>query len=265
MPDQLVNVLGFIGTVAAAAALNSLVKWGAKRARSIRLSAGHRAILTKYAIHYQRLDPEERRRFEHKVSIFVNEKTWIGAGIAVAEEMKVMIAACAAQMLLGYPDVELKHFDRIVVYPGSYHSHRSGRRHQGEVRPRTGVIIISWDDFLHGYAHSRDAHNVGLHEMAHALWFENSIVNGEDNFLSPALLKHWIVLADGEIERIKNREDHFFRDYAGTDQAEFFAVAVEYFFEQPHGFQAALPELYGNLRGLLKQDPASVVMERMHP
>jgi hypothetical protein len=100
--------------------------------------------------------------------------------------------------------------------------------------------------------------------MAHALWFENSIPNGEDNFLPPALVKEWKALAEVEIKRIKDREEHFFRDYAGTNQAEFFAVAVEYFFEQPSGFRAALPELYRNLRDMLKQDPASLI-EHSHP
>lgn len=221
------------------------------------LGPKHRDILRKYAIIYQRLGPEEQRIFERKVSIFLNEKTWIGSGIEVVVEMKVMIAACAAQLLRGFPEVELRHFDRIVVYPDSYRNHRSGRVHQGEVRPKLGMIIISWDDFLHGYAHSRDAHNVGLHEMAHALWFENSIVNGESHFLDTRLLNEWHKMAESEVRRIKAHEPSYFRDYAGTNQAEFFAVAVEYFFEQPAEFKAAMPAYYANLSALLKQDPVA--------
>ncbi len=221
------------------------------------LAQKQQGILRKYAIIYQRLGPEEQRIFEHKVSTFLNEKDWIGVGMEVAEEMKVMIAACAAQLLRGFPEVELRHFDRIVVYPDSYRHHRSGRMHQGEVRPKLGMIIISWDDFLHGYAHSRDAHNVGLHEMAHALWFENSIENGEDHFLDAGLLDEWQSLAASEVRRIKAHEPSYFRDYAGTNQAEFFAVAVEYFFEQPAEFKRARPTYYSNLSALLKQDPAA--------
>ncbi|MGV3637870.1 MAG: zinc-dependent peptidase [Flavobacteriales bacterium] len=216
----------------------------------------YRAILAKYAIQYQRLPEAEKRVFERKVSLFVNEKTWVGAGVRVAPEMKVMIAACAAQLLRGFPEVELRHFDRIVVYPESYRSHRSGRMHQGEVRPAVGMIIISWEDFVHGYAHSRDAHNVGLHEMAHALWFENGIINGEQHFLSPSLLREWKELAEAEIIEIKTKGDRFLRGYAGTNQAEFFAVAVEYFFEQPVAFRTALPAIYNCLSSLLRQDPA---------
>jgi Mlc titration factor MtfA (ptsG expression regulator) len=224
-----------------------------------RLDPAHRAILTKYAIHYQRLGKREQRHFEDIVYSFIHDKEWRGAGIAIAEEMQVMISACAAQLLLGFPKVTLKHFERIVVYPDSYRSARSGRMHQGEVRPQAGVIVISWKDFLYGYAHSKDAHNVGLHEMAHGLWFENQIENGEQHFLHPELLQDWIDHADAEIERIKSGQSRLLRTYAGTNQPEFFAVAVEYFFELPLEFKQDLPELYATLSAMLRQDPASLV------
>lgn len=249
-----------MGLVLLVVVLGLLVLWAANSVGLVggrqELSPAHRAILARYAISYQRLDGPERLRFEKIVSAFVNEKEWVGAGIQVAEEMKVMISACAAQLLHGFPDIELKHFERIVVYPDTYRSHKSGRMHQGEVRPIPGIIIISWDDFVRGYAHSRDAHNVGLHEMAHALWFENGIENEEHLFLDTPLLTEWNDRAVAEVRKIKAREPHFFRDYAGTNLAEFFAVAVEYFFEQPREFKAALPKLYWNLSALLRQDPA---------
>lgn len=235
------------------------VLWAARSSgvlkKKIPLKPAEKQVLSKYALYYQRLIPEAQQVFEDKVSLFVNEKTWVAAGIPITPEMKVMIGACAAQLLQGFPEVELLHFNRIVVYPESYRSHRSGRLHQGEVRPLVGMIIISWEDFVHGYAHSRDAHNVGLHEMAHALWFENTIINGEDHFLAPATLARWKQLATEEIERIQRGEVRYFRDYAGTNQAEFFAVAVEYFFEQPTVFKTAAPELHACLSALLKQDP----------
>lgn len=225
------------------------------------LDPSHRAILAKYAIHYQRLGRAGRQRMERITAAFLHEKEWIGAGIVVAEEMKVMISACAAQLLMGFPDLVLQHFQRIVVYPDTYRSPKTGRMHQGEVRPKPGIIIISWDDLVHGYAHSRDAHNVGLHELAHALWFEDMIENDEHQFLDRTVLAAWNRQAAGHVARIKRREPHYFRDYAGTNQAEFFAVAVEYFFEQPREFKQAEPELYDTLAELLRQDPAAHVPE----
>jgi MtfA peptidase len=221
------------------------------------LTTKQRSILAKYAIHYQRLGPQDKERFESIVASFIHDKEWRGVRMKIVEEMKVMISACAAELLLGFPDLVLKHFDTIVLHPDTYRSAK-GRMHQGEVRPKAGLIMISWSDFLNGYAHTRDAHNVGLHEMAHALWFENKIQNGEQNFLHPELLQDWIDHADAEIERIKSGQSRLLRSYAGTNQPEFFAVAVEYFFELPREFQQDLPELYATLSAMLRQDPAAL-------
>lgn len=241
-----------------------LALWAAASAgllwRTRKLSSEHRALLSKYAISYQRAHAKDRHRMERIVATFVNDKEWVGAGVQVAEAMKVMISACAAQLLVGHPDLVLEHFDKIIVYPDTYRNHRSGRMHEGEVRPATGTIVISWDDFVNGYAHTHDAHNVGLHELAHALWFENTIANGEDNFLNPVFLRRWNELAGAEIRSIKAGHASFFRDYAGTNEAEFFAVAAEYFFERPLEFREALPQLYAVLCSLLKQDPAAVTV-----
>jgi MtfA peptidase len=47
----------------------------------------------------------------------------------------------------------------------------------------------------------------------------------------------------------------FFRDYASMDDHEFFAVAVENFFERPHEFEKNHPELFQVLGALLNQEP----------
>jgi Mlc titration factor MtfA (ptsG expression regulator) len=237
-----------------------LVLWAARSSGYLRkapsLLPDQRRTIAKYVMAYQRLSSNDQQRFETIVSRFLHEKDWQGAGVEVKDEMKLMVSACAAQLLMGHPDLVLKHFERIIIYPDTYRSGRSGRMHQGEVRPTSGVIMISWRDFIHGYSHTRDAHNVGLHEMAHALWFEDRISNAEQGFLHPELLQDWIDHADGEIERIRSGGSRLFRSYAGTNQAEFFAVAVEYFFEKAHEFQKELPELYSVLSAMLKQDPA---------
>ncbi len=219
--------------------------------------------MTTYATYYGRLDAASKTSFERIVADFVNGKEWRGSGITVMDEMKVMIGSCAAQLLHGFPEVRLRHFKHIAVTAGPYRSERNGRLHLGEVRPGPGVILISWSDFVKGYTDPRNAYNVGLHEFAHALWFENAIENGEDDFLDGVMLRKWNAQALTEISRINGENAHFFRKYAGSNAAEFFAVAVEYFFEQPKAFKVALPELYGTLSGLLRQDPADLRSEEL--
>ena len=118
-------------------------------------------------------------------------------------------------------------------------------------------MAVGIDLVKKGEADAFDGRNLGLHEMAHALWLENRIYNAETDFLEPTILARWKELARIEADRINNDKPTFFRKYAGRDQAEFFAVAVEYFFEKPGAFKQELPELYSALAGLLKQDPTT--------
>ena len=49
--------------------------------------------------------------------------------------------------------------------------------------------------------------------------------------------------------------------YGATDPAEFFAVSVEAFFEQPHALRAHHPKLYAELRKYFQQDPVEFSAE----
>lgn len=225
------------------------------------LPAGDRALLERWSPFYRSLPPRGQKRFARRVKALLFEKEWIGRGIVVSQAMRIRISAAAAQVTFGFDRLLLLHFARIMVFPGDYLNKRSGRRHQGEVMPDRGTIVLSWTHFEEGEANPDDAHNVGLHEMAHALWFENSIGEGEDHFLEQGVLDQWKAVAVAEMAHIRAGKPHFLRSYAGTNEAEFFAVAVECFFEQAPAFNAAMPQAYSILARLLKQDPLRATRE----
>jgi Mlc titration factor MtfA (ptsG expression regulator) len=52
-------------------------------------------------------------------------------------------------------------------------------------------------------------------------------------------------------------EPTFLDQYGATDEAEFFAVATESFFERPLRFQEEHPDLYELLADYSNQDPAA--------
>ena len=93
--------------------------------------------------------------------------------------MTAMIASSAIQLTFGLPKINLKHFERILIYPDEYYSTINKQYHKGEVNPRLKAIVVSWKAFVAGYADPHDGINLGLHEMAHALKLENIIKNGE--------------------------------------------------------------------------------------
>ncbi|MBR07806.1 MAG: DgsA anti-repressor MtfA [Rickettsiales bacterium] len=211
--------------------------------------------LQKHFAFYRALPPKSQRIFAYRVSRFKKLTDFVPRQMdRVTSEMEVLISASAVQIAFGYDDVFLAHFERIIVYPDHFFSNADQRYHKGEVNPAMGVIVISWKHFVEGYAHDEGL-NLGLHEMAHALQLENIIMNDEFDFMDSGTIKVWQNLAIQEIERIKNGEATFFREYAATNHAEFFAVAVENFFERPKEFSTHNYALYKTLTELLQQDP----------
>ena len=107
---------------------------------------------------------------------------------------------------------------------------------------------------MHGYRAHDDGRNLGLHEMAHALRLENSIYNNEYDFINKKELKKFDHLANHEVGKIMAGSSSFFRSYAASNKHEFFAVAVENYFQRPIAFKAYNSTLYYCLASLLKQD-----------
>src|SRR5688500_15587097 len=192
----------------------------------------YRDILQKYFRYYQRLSAGDKARFERKVCNFLYSKRFIPRNMPkVPIEARVLIAASAVQLTFGLPDNYLQHFDKILVYPDEYYSLITRQYHKGEVNPRFGIIVLSWNHFLEGYMNSKDSVNLGLHEMAHALRLENVIRSGDYKFFDEGLIAKLDDYARS-ICRNPGSYEHFFRPYASTNEHEFFSVAVENFFER---------------------------------
>ena len=221
------------------------------------LYRSRKKILSQYFSYYQNLTGSDKKRFEHRVQAFISSKKYHGRNIAIDELIRVLIAACAVQLTFGLPKILLSHFERIIVYPNDYYSTIHQRYHRGEINPRLKAIVLSWHHFLDGYVKKNDGINLGLHEMAHALHLENMIFNEEYDFLDRNALSSWERQAQVEMTRIRQDEGHLFRQYATVSEHEFFAVAVENFFERSEQFQAHMPDLYHAMTLILKQNPLS--------
>ena len=217
-----------------------------------------RAVLSQHFAYYQRLSPGQQQEFQRRVIRFVRKKQFIGRGMEVTLPMQVLVAAAAVQLTFGLPELVLQHFKRILIYPDNYYSTITQQYHKGEVNPAARAIVLSWKNFTEGYAHSDDSLNLGLHEMAHALEIENMVENDEYDFLPPAVWEQWQAQAAAYRNHMSQRGSDFFRTYAATNDQEFFAIAVENFFERPAEFQTYAPELYDTLCLLLRQNPAKL-------
>lgn len=219
-----------------------------------RLTSEHLAFLEQNFTFYQKLPPKSKVIFEKRVAYFKSGKKFIPRQMEkVTWEMKILISACAIQLTFGFPRVHLTYFRHILIYPNTFFSQRNQQHHRGEVNPKAKAIVLSWTYFLEGYLKA-DGRNLGLHEMAHALRLENRIMNEEYDFLDKETLSQWERIAKTTIKEINEGSEHFFRAYGGVNSEEFFAVAVENFFERPQAFYDHHPQTYRTLCRLLRQD-----------
>lgn len=174
--------------------------------------------------------------------------------LKITREVKTIISGVASQLVMNLPAESLTFFEKIIIYPDYYQSRITNKLHKGEVNPGLRLIVLSWRGIVEGMNRADDGLNLLLHEFAHALWLENKIMHPKYTVLNPALVVYYEQAATEEAVKMQNDTKHFFRKYALTSKEEFFAVAVENFFERPAGFKNAAPQLYQCLVALFRQD-----------
>ena len=220
----------------------------------------YKKVLEDYSLYYYQLNDNEKKIFERRVQKFINMKEFVPRGNLerVTDEMKALIASTAIQITFGHPNVYFSHFWKILVYQDDYYSTISQQYHQGEVHTK-GLIVLSWKSFVRGFMNRTDGRNLGLHEMAHALHLENAIQNDEYDFIDFDALLKFHAIANEEIPLIRSGESNFFREYAGTNVHEFFAVVVENFFERPREFYESHANIYQITCLVLNQNPLKLI------
>lgn len=237
--------------------LNYLFRHHINRYLIIRnLEPHYKEILEGSFYYYHTLNDKNKRLFEKRVQKFMDSKNFIAAGElkAVTPQMKTLISASAVQLTFGLPGVYFKHFEDIHVHPDYYFSEGMQQFNAGEVH-KSGLIMLSWRDFVEGYVEPDNGRNLGLHEMAHALRLENMIKNEEYGYFDWDDIETFNRYTVEESNKIKQGLTSIFRPYAATHYQEFFAVLIEVFFEQPKQLQAYHPHLYMVTSRLLRQDP----------
>ncbi|MBI2900043.1 MAG: zinc-dependent peptidase [Planctomycetes bacterium] len=205
-----------------------------------------REVLEKNVPAYRRLAPDRKAAFERDVAIFVRENSFRGVdGVEATDELKVLAATSAILLLFGRTEREFPKIGEILFYPRSFdEDYRSHGDIAGLVHPH-GTVVLSAPDLRRSFA-AADGFHVGLHEFAHLLDLAGGTCDGVPIDLDPKLVQPWCRLAAAELERIRTGRGAL-RAYGGTNEAEFWAVAVEAFFEQPEALRRGNAELYAIL------------------
>ena len=123
-----------------------------------------------------------------------------------------------------------------------------------------GPVILVWDEVKKDARHPERGHNVVYHEFAHEIDCLDGLADGTPPIHDHQEFERWVRVCTREFEELRRRSAKGKRTlldaYAGTNPAEFFAVATEVFFDKPVAMRRKHPELYDVLRAFYRQDPA---------
>lgn len=217
-----------------------------------------RSWLTAHVPLYRRLDDEATRRFERDVQFAMEEYSFEGVqGVDVTDELRLSVAAGIAVLLHGRPEWELPGSRSVLFYPGRFDDEYYGggpdAAYDGMAHQQ-GPIILTAASAEHSWAQPDDGDNVVLHELAHLFDFDNEGADGVPSLVAAESAGEWQALVRKEMKRV-HRGRSILRPYAGEAPSEFFAVAVETFFEQPARMATHHEALYRALVAFFHLDP----------
>jgi MtfA peptidase len=254
-----------------------MFQWFANRRRKKLVAASFPSawekIVRRNVAHYCMLNAAEQAQLRALIQVFFAEKNWEGAGgLDLTDEIRITISAQACLLLLGLPHNYYQNVQSIIVYPSTVvpPPRKPGffENVTAPVEPghpiigqafQQGPVIIIWDAALQGGRHPESGHNVIYHEFAHKLDMLDGAANGTPPLRHRAEFRDWVETCSHEYLRLKHDAERgkksFLNAYGATNEAEFFAVATEQFFDQPSSMIQQAPELYRVLKEYYCQDP----------
>lgn len=218
----------------------------------------------------------ELARLRELATLFLHEKVFENPKrLELGDYRRSVIAIQACLPILNLGLDWYRNWRTVVVLPDVFVQERleydqAGVAHEwkeddsGESWDR-GPVVLSWQDVeASGWG---DGYNVVIHEAAHRLDLLDGQVNGRPALHPGMKAQEWTAVFSQAYtdlaHRARGRSRRRLRidEYAAASDAEFFAVASEYFFERPHVLHGEYPEVYRLLGQFYRQDP----LQRLRP
>jgi Mlc titration factor MtfA (ptsG expression regulator) len=226
---------------------------------------GH--VLAQQFEHWRTLDSSELQRMELLVAAFFHRTRWEAAnGFDLTDEVRVVISAQASMLLLGLEIDEYPQLTSVIVHPSTVRLHgeraiggglrASGTQTLAGQAHYRGPVVLSWAAARRGARFPAGGQNVVYHEFAHQLDMLDGITDGTPPLGDDAARDRWVEVCTTAYDAVRAEGSPVLRAYAGTNPAEFFAVATEVFFNRPLDVREHEPALYAELHAFYRQDPA---------
>jgi Mlc titration factor MtfA (ptsG expression regulator) len=228
---------------------------------------------------FDRLPSPDQQELLGHTHVFLAEKRFEGcAGLNMTEEIRLSIAVQACLLLLHRKTDYFPRLVTILVYPSTYlvdesrpvteHVWEEGAASRlGETGRRMGSMVLAWDAVKAGAADASDGRNVVFHEFAHQLDFEDNSTDGVPELASREQYESWAAVMRVEFAKLRAAADTgiptLLDTYGASSPAEFFAVAIEAFFERPFALRDRHPRLFAELQRYFQQDPTQYVADAL--
>lgn len=222
----------------------------------------YRDILQQQSVFYQQLDEGKKLEFEKRVQHFLATTRITGVNVTVEDLDKVLVAASAVIPIFGFPDWEYVNLNEVLLYPDSFNHEFEQKGGDRSILGMVGsgamnnVMILSQHELRQAFINKTAKTNTAIHEFVHLVDKTDGSVDGLPEFIAEKkYILPWLQLMQAEMKKIlAGRSD--INPYGATNEAEFFAVVSEYFFERPGLLKQKNPALYNLLAEIFNQQPA---------
>lgn len=218
-------------------------------------------LLNEHVHYYQKLNAGDKAKFESRISEFLEDTHIEGVGTEITDQDRVLIASSAVIPVFGFPEWRYRNLTNVILYPTTFDQEfqfEGGNRNiLGMVGSgyMNGQMLLSRAALSKGFSDNAGKENTAIHEFVHLLDKSDGATDGiPENLMPPEYAMPWLQMMHREMRRIEEGKSDI-DPYALTNEAEFLAVASEYFFSKPQQFQTKHPEIYRQLSQIFGQDP----------
>jgi len=199
--------------------------------------------------------------FEIRVQRFLTAKRVTGVDTKIDDTIRVLVAASAIIPTFAFANFNYPNVNEILIYPNAFNKNfETGEGAEGNILGMVGnqfmkgIVIFSKPSLLKSFDGKTHSFNVGIHEFVHLIDGLDGAIDGVPEMLiNNTFALPWLTEVRKEMKKIRQNESDI-DPYALTNEAEFLAVASEYFFDAPEKFERKHPELYGYMEKIFQQD-----------
>lgn len=229
-----------------------------------------RVILLEQSDYYEALEMNQKPFFEKRIQRFLQQTRITGVNTTVEDLDRILIGASAIIPIFAFPDWEYVNLREVLLYPDSFNhdfeqegNDRSILGMVGE-GALNGVMVLSRHELRQAFLNKTSKTNTAIHEFVHLVDKTDGTVDGIPEILMQRkYVLPWLQAMQKEIKKILADKSDI-NPYGATNDAEFFAVVAEYFFERPDLLERKNPELYQLLTSMFRQQPNSSGDNQMH-